>query len=55
MSVSPATQCHGFVLRLEMRAEVPADLRAIFDSPDRVEAERRLQLVAERYKGVLLG
>lgn len=40
----------AFVPRLEMRAEVAADLRAIFDSPDRAEAERRLQLVAEKYK-----
>jgi putative transposase len=40
----------AFVPRLEMRAEVAADLRAIFDSPDRAEAERRLQLVPEKYK-----
>jgi putative transposase len=40
----------AFVPRLEMRAEVAVDLRAIFDSPDRAEAERRLQLVAEKYK-----
>jgi len=40
----------AFVPRLEMRAEVAADLRAIFDSPDQGEAERRLQLVAEKYK-----
>jgi putative transposase len=40
----------AFVPRVEMRAEVAADLRAIFDSPDRAEAERRLQLVAEKYK-----
>lgn len=40
----------AFVPRLEMRAEVAADLRAIFDSPDQAEAERRLQLVAEKYK-----
>jgi putative transposase len=39
----------ALVPRLEMRAEVAADLRAIFDSPDRAEAERRLQLVAEKY------
>jgi len=40
----------AFVPRLEMRAEVAADLRAIFDSPDRAEAERRLELVVEKYK-----
>ena len=41
----------AFVPRVEMRAEVAADLRALFDSPDRTEAERRLQLVGEKYKG----
>jgi putative transposase len=40
----------AFVPRLEMRTEVAADLRAIFDSPDRAEAERRVQLVAEKYQ-----
>ena len=40
----------AFVPRVEMRADVAADLRAIFDSPDRAEAERRLPLVAEKYK-----
>jgi putative transposase len=40
----------AFVPRVEMRAEVAADLRALFDSPDRAEAERRLQLVVEKYK-----
>jgi putative transposase len=40
----------AFVPRVEMRAEVAADLRALFDSPDRAEAERRLQLVVEKYR-----
>lgn len=40
----------AFVPRVEMRADVAADLRALFDSPDRAEAERRLPLVAEKYK-----
>ena len=40
----------AFVPRLEMRAEVAADLRAIFDSPDRAEAERRVQWVADKYQ-----
>ena len=40
----------AFAPRVEMRAELAADLRGIFDSPDRAEAERRLQLVTEKYK-----
>ena len=32
------------------RAEGTADLRVILDSPERTEAECRLQLVAEKYK-----
>ncbi len=38
-----------YVPRLSMRAEVAADLRAIFDSPDRTEADRRLQLAIRKY------
>lgn len=37
------------VPRVQMRAEVGAELRAIFDAPDRSEAERRLQLAVTRY------
>jgi putative transposase len=35
--------------RLEMRREVAADLRAIFESTDRLEAERRLRQTIEKY------
>lgn len=38
-----------YVPRLEMRRQVAADLRAIFDSPDRAEAERRLRSTVEIY------
>jgi putative transposase len=37
------------VPRLEMRREVAADLRAIFDSRDRLEAERKLRPVIDKY------
>jgi hypothetical protein len=33
-----------------MRAEVAADLRAIFDAPDREEADRRLKLAVQKYE-----
>jgi putative transposase len=38
-----------YVPRLEMRREVATDLRAIFESADRLEAERRLRQVVEKY------
>src|SRR5579885_1579574 len=38
-----------YVPRLEMRREVAADLRAIFESGDRFEAERRLRQAVEKY------
>ena len=38
-----------YVPRLPMRAEVAADLRAVFDAPDRNEAERRLQLAVRKH------
>jgi putative transposase len=38
-----------YVPRLEMRREVAADLRAIFESMDRLEAERRLRQAVEKY------
>jgi len=40
----------AYVPRLSMRPEVAAELRAIFDSPDRVEAERRLRLAVQKYE-----
>ena len=33
-----------------MQAEVVADLRAVFDAPDRPEAERQLGLAAKKYR-----
>jgi transposase-like protein len=38
-----------YVPRIEMRREVAADLRAIFESTDRLEAERRLQQAVDKY------
>ena len=32
-----------------MRSEVAADLRAVFDAPDREEADRRLKLAIQKY------
>jgi transposase-like protein len=40
----------AFVPRAEMQAEVTADLRAVFDAPDRPEAERQLGLVVKKYR-----
>ncbi len=39
-----------FVPRLEMRVEVAADLRAVFDAPDRIEADRRLDMAVRKYE-----
>jgi putative transposase len=39
-----------YVPRLSMRGEVAADLRAIFDAPDRAEADRQLGLAVRRYE-----
>ena len=38
-----------YVPRVQMRAEVGAELRAIFDASDRADAERRLQLAVAKY------
>ncbi len=40
----------AFVPRPEMQAEVVADLRAVFDAPDRPEAERQLGLAVKKYR-----
>jgi putative transposase len=40
----------AFVPRAEMQAEVTADLRAVFDAPDRPEAERQLGLAVQKYR-----
>ena len=38
-----------YVPRVGMRAELATDLRAIFDAPDRAEADRRLQMTVSKY------
>ena len=40
----------AYVPRAEMQAEVVADLRAVFDAPDRPGAERRLASTVARYR-----
>ena len=40
----------AYVPRPEMQPEVVADLRAVFDAPDRPEAERQLGLAAKKYR-----
>jgi len=40
----------AYVPRVSMRAAVAADLRAIFDAPDRAEADRRLELTVTKYE-----
>src|SRR4051794_7795029 len=42
----------AFMPRPSMRAEVTASLRAVFDAPDRAEAERQLGLAVNRYRAV---
>jgi putative transposase len=39
-----------FVPRIEMRSDLAADLRAIFDAPDRTEADRRLDMAIRKYE-----
>ena len=39
-----------YVPRVGMRSELAADLRAIFDAPDRAEADRRLELAVRKYE-----
>lgn len=39
-----------YVPRVALRREVAADLRDVFEAGDRPEAERRLRLVAEKYR-----
>lgn len=38
-----------YVPRLKMRGELAADLRAVFDAPDRTEADRRLEMAIRKY------
>jgi putative transposase len=40
----------AYMPRAEMQAEVVADLRGIFDAPDRPEAERRLGAAVKKYR-----
>lgn len=40
----------AFVPRPSMRAEVTAGLRAVFDAPDRAEAQRQLDLAVKKYR-----
>jgi putative transposase len=39
-----------YVPRIDMRPRVASDLRAIFNSPDRTEAERHLQIAVKKYE-----
>jgi transposase-like protein len=39
-----------YVPRIDMRPKVASDLRAIFNSPDRAEAERHLQIATKKYE-----
>lgn len=39
-----------YVPRIEMRREAAADLRAVFESGDRLEAERRLRQAVDKYR-----
>jgi putative transposase len=39
-----------YVPQQAMKGEVAAELRAIFDAPDRADAERRLQLAVKKYQ-----
>lgn len=39
-----------YVPRIEMRAQVASDLRVIFNSPDRTEANRHLQIAVKKYE-----
>jgi transposase-like protein len=39
-----------YVPRISMRPEVASDLRAIFNSPDRAEADRHLQIAVKKYE-----
>ena len=40
----------AYVPKPEMQAEVVADVRAVFDAPDRPEAERQLDLAVKKYR-----
>ena len=39
-----------YVPRVEMRSDLAADLRAVFDAPDRAEANHRLEMAVRKYE-----
>jgi transposase-like protein len=39
-----------YVPRVEMRSDLAADLRAVFDAPDRAEADHRLEMAVRKYE-----
>ena len=39
-----------YVPRVEMRSDLAADLRAVFDAPDRAEADHRLEMTVRKYE-----
>jgi putative transposase len=41
-----------YVPKLSLRAEVARELRALFDAPDRAEADRRLELAVKKYEKI---
>jgi putative transposase len=45
-----AQNAMAYVPKVAMRKEVGASLRAVFDAPDRAEAERQLDLAAKKYR-----
>jgi putative transposase len=45
-----AQNAMAYVPRVAMRKEVGASLRAVFDAPDRAEAERQLDLAVKKYR-----
>ena len=45
-----ARNAMAYVPKVAMRKEVGASLRAIFDAPDRAEAERQLDLAVKKYR-----
>lgn len=45
-----AQNAMAYVPKMAMRKEVGASLRAVFDAPDRAEAERQLDLAVKKYR-----
>ena len=45
-----AQNAMAYVPKVSMRKEVGASLQAIFDAPDRAEAERQLDLAVKKYR-----